>query len=173
MKQITLGIIAFALLFSSCKGGDPNVPGETKENPLAFHVRDYMSGKIDPKKKTYYAIKGVPLTRFYSYTYKKKKYTSRKPTEKDAKEFYFPILPKNYDGTKDEIKVFVYVRPSKFKEVTKEMKEFIDFPDGEKTLKGRKKIFKVPDVILNVYKKKNIKVAPSDQILTVILDSIE
>ena len=173
MKLITTTIFALSLVLFSCKGGDPNVPGETKENPLSFHVKDFMTGKVDPTKKTYYAIKGVPLTTYYSYTFKKKKYSLRKPTVKDAKTFYFPILPKDYDGSKDEIKVFVYASPSKFRAQTGQLKTFIDFPDGEKVLKGKKKFFKVPKVILDVYRKKNIKIAPTDKILTVVLDTIE
>lgn len=165
------------LLF--CKGGDPNVPGETKENPLSFHVSDFASGKVEVKK-LYLAVKGIPLTDIYSYTYKKKKFSSSTPTEEKAKAFYFPIVPKDFNYQKDEITTFVHATPTEFKKLTNGFKSFINLKSDEKVLKGRRKaLFKVPKVILDAYahpKGANVvsfKVADPKKLITIDFDSIE
>lgn len=60
--KMLISFVLFSLILLFCKGGDPNVPGETKENPLSFHVSDFASGKVEVKK-LYLAVKGIPLNR--------------------------------------------------------------------------------------------------------------
>lgn len=172
-------VSAFIILFLFFCKGDPNVPGETKENPLSFNASDFASGKLKVKK-TYLEIKGIPLTALYSYTYKKKEFNPSTPTEEKAKAFYFPIVPKGYSYQNDKITIFVHATPSEFKTLTNEFKEYIDLNSDEKVVVGRRKaFFKVPQVILNAYTKPqggnaiSFKVADPKKILTIDFDSIK
>ncbi|MEM7182667.1 MAG: hypothetical protein AAF518_17260 [Spirochaetota bacterium] len=140
---------------------------------LRFHVLDLMEGKVDVSDDNRFIIKGVPLTTYYSYSFKLSKVRNRKPTVKDAKEFYFPILPQDYDGAKDSIKIFVRVSRVRFRAMTKQMKKLIDFKDGERLITARKSDLKIPKVVVNVYRDRDIEVVPDNQILTIDLEDIQ
>ncbi|MEM7180638.1 MAG: hypothetical protein AAF518_06985 [Spirochaetota bacterium] len=141
--------------------------------PFFFHVRDLMQGKVAIANKTNFVIQGIPLTHYYSYTYKKKTYSVKKPSVADANHFYFPVLPKNYNASKDKIQIFVHANVDQFRKLTKQLTTFMNFTDEEKLIKAKKSFMPVPKIIQNVYLQKNIKLAPSDKILTVDLDEIE
>lgn len=172
-------LLVFTLFFASCKGGDPNIPGETQGNPLKVDIKDIYEGKVKIDKK-YLAIKGIPLTGLYSYTISKKKYSATTPSEDKARNFYFPLVPPSFNPQKDELSVFVYAEPKLFNKITNSRKDFININSPEKVTYGSTtKSNKVPNIIIDVYTKPStsgglsFKVAPPEKRLTIKLDKIE
>lgn len=147
------------------------------ETPISFLLRIMLLGKVKAEKK-YVAIQGMPLTYFYSYTFKKKKFAPSTPSEDKAEKFYFPIVPSTYNYKTDEIAIFAYCSPTKFKSLTGNLKNFLDMKSGEKSVNGRltRYLHKVPQKILDVYTKPKggvaFKVASSDKLITVDVESI-
>ena len=171
-KSISILTMLFIVVFS-CKKGDPNIPGETKENPLKATISDILTEKVK-LDKTYVAVQGVALTGLYSYTYKKKKYSSGKVDESKANKFYFPIVSKTFNPAKDELSVFVSVSPTEFKKMTNELKDFMMTNSPEKTLHGSVS-GKLPREIVSAYTSAsaNIKVAPEAKRIIIKYDRME
>jgi hypothetical protein len=171
-KSISTLLMLFIVVFS-CKKPDPNIPGETKGNPLKATISDILAEKVK-LDKTYVAVQGVALTGLYSYTYKKKKYSGAKIDESKANKFYFPIVTKTFNPSKDELTVFVSISPGDFKKITNELKDFMMTTSPEKTLHGSVS-GKLPKEIVNAYTSAsaNIKVAQENKRIVIRYDRIE
>lgn len=170
MQIIKKWIPSLLVLFivSGC-GGDPKIPGETEKNPLKFTARGYADKKMEIEKK-YLAIEGIPLTALYSFTYKK----GKPGIEANADNFYFPIIPPDFEATKDSLAIFAYCSTGTFNKITDNLKNFYKLTAKPKTTTGTRSdfLYAIPAHIVEAYEKNKIKVAPSEKRLTIKLISI-
>ncbi|MDH5654888.1 MAG: hypothetical protein OEZ34_03200 [Spirochaetia bacterium] len=136
MKYIFF-IFASSLLIS-CKYGNPEIPGETQENPLILDISSIQTGKSDKIEKKFLKFKAVAATESYIYT--TEHYDDDELYIEDdatAENFFFPIVPRNFNSQKDQIYVFGYMGKSTFLKLTENDTIVWGFDSPEIEMQGK------------------------------------
>ncbi len=163
------------LLFIFSCGGDPEVPGETPQNPLKVEAAAFNNTE-KRLEKTFLEVSGAPLTGFYSYTRR----ANRAPTESNAEKYYFPIVPINFNKKKDQLAIFAYCAPEKFRLLTNNLKKrWLNTNASKKhKIRGKRTLFyhEVPDAVIELFSNaqpKGYGFKISRQVTTIELIGIE